>query len=547
MYQALYRKHRPRTFSDVTGQEHVTETLRRQVVSGRLSHAYLFVGTRGTGKTTCAKILSRAVNCLHPEDGNPCNKCASCVGIENGGILDVLELDAASNNGVDNVRALREEAIFTPAAVKKRVYIIDEVHMLSTAAFNALLKILEEPPEHLIFILATTELHKVPATILSRCQRFSFKRISPSGIAARLSAVAEFEGLSLSPDAAQKLAALADGSMRDALSLLDQCASDTTIDLPRVLDTTGLSGHGELLRIAGAVSDRDSVTALGILDGLFGDGRDMPSLLNEFASLLRDLLVYKLSPDSPLLGGGFSGGELSALSEKFPPERLFFCLDAIKETISGLTRGGGVKLPVEMCLIKMCDERPYDGVPALIARIARLEDQLRGGAAVPPDIPPTEPAAKKPAPIVRPAPEPKPPVTEPDAPVTEPDAPVTEQSPPSPLNNGRPDAAAVGGDGDFWSGILNLLKADISTYALLSDSASISAELQGATLIIRAKNAFAVHTIESKKVSDAIKDAARQVLGREVTVRAEAGTENRDESRKSKLDSLSAFDIIKFE
>mgnify|MGYP002621507454 CR=1 FL=1 len=214
MYQALYRKWRPKTFSDVVGQEHVTETLQRQVAEGRLSHAYLFTGTRGTGKTTCAKILAKAVNCEHPENGNPCNKCQSCLGIESGGFLDVMELDAASNNGVDHVRALRDEAIYSPAQVKKRVYIIDEVHMLSIAAFNALLKILEEPPEHLMFILATTELHKVPATILSRCQRFAFRRIVPEDIVGRLNYIAYQESIELEPDAASFLARLADGGLR---------------------------------------------------------------------------------------------------------------------------------------------------------------------------------------------------------------------------------------------------------------------------------------------------------------------------------------------
>ena len=211
MYQALYRKWRPRTFDDVAGQEQVTETLKNQIINDRLSHAYLFVGTRGTGKTTCAKILARAVNCEHPENGNPCNRCKSCLGIEEGSVLDVVELDAASNNGVDNVRALRDEAVYSPVSVKKRVYIIDEVHMLSTSAFNALLKILEEPPEHLMFILATTELQKVPATILSRCQRHSFRRIRPETVAARLEYVAQQEGLRLEPNAAELLSRLAGG------------------------------------------------------------------------------------------------------------------------------------------------------------------------------------------------------------------------------------------------------------------------------------------------------------------------------------------------
>lgn len=225
MYQALYRKWRPKTFADVVGQEHITETLQRQVAEGRLSHAYLFTGTRGTGKTTCAKILARAVNCEHPENGNPCNRCPSCLGIESGRLLDVVELDAASNNGVDSVRALRDEAIYSPAQVKKRVYIVDEVHMLSTPAFNALLKILEEPPEHLMFILATTELHKVPATILSRCQRFSFRRIQPKDIVGRLNYIAGQENIDLKEDGAALLARLSDGALRDALSLLDQCAA----------------------------------------------------------------------------------------------------------------------------------------------------------------------------------------------------------------------------------------------------------------------------------------------------------------------------------
>ena len=225
MYQALYRKWRPKAFADVIGQEHITETLRRQVAEGRTSHAYLFTGTRGTGKTTCAKILAKAVNCESPVDGDPCGKCPSCLGIDSGSFLDVLELDAASNNGVDQVRALRDEAVYSPANVKKRVYIVDEVHMLSTAAFNALLKILEEPPEHLMFILATTELHKVPATILSRCQRFSFRRIRPEDVARRLRFVAEQERIDLRPDGAEVLSRLADGALRDGLSLLDQCAA----------------------------------------------------------------------------------------------------------------------------------------------------------------------------------------------------------------------------------------------------------------------------------------------------------------------------------
>ena len=259
MYQALYRKWRPKSFADVVGQGHITHTLQREVAEGRLSHAYLFTGTRGTGKTTCAKILAKAVNCDHPVDGDPCGQCPACTGIDNGSLLDVLELDAASNNGVDHVRALREEAIYTPARVRYRVYIIDEVHMLTTAAFNALLKILEEPPAHLIFILATTELHKVPATILSRCQRFAFKRILPQDMAERLLYVARQEGIGLTESGAEQLSRLSDGALRDALSLLDQCAAGGgTVDGGRILEVLGLAGNLQTQQLMEHILRRDA-------------------------------------------------------------------------------------------------------------------------------------------------------------------------------------------------------------------------------------------------------------------------------------------------
>ena len=282
MYQALYRKWRPKTFADVVGQEHITETLQRQVAEGRLSHAYLFTGTRGTGKTTCAKILARAVNCEHPENGNPCNRCPSCLGIESGRLLDVVELDAASNNGVDSVRALRDEAIYSPAQVKKRVYIVDEVHMLSTPAFNALLKILEEPPEHLMFILATTELHKVPATILSRCQRFSFRRIQPKDIVGRLNYIAGQENIDLKEDGAALLARLSDGALRDALSLLDQCAAaGGAIDANAVLDALGLAGNVQTAQLMSLILTRDARGALELLGKLYDGGKDVGAVLGE--------------------------------------------------------------------------------------------------------------------------------------------------------------------------------------------------------------------------------------------------------------------------
>jgi len=385
LYQALYRKWRPRTFDQVVGQAHITDTLKRQVDAGRLSHAYLFTGTRGTGKTTCAKILARAVNCEHPVDGNPCNACPSCLGIESGAILDVLELDAASNNGVDQIRALRDEAIYTPAAVRKRVYIVDEVHMLSTAAFNALLKILEEPPAHLMFILATTELHKVPATIKSRCQQFAFKRISPKAIADHLGQVAREENIPLTQPAAGLLARLADGGLRDALSLLDQC-SGTAGELTEeaVLDVLGLAGSRQTARILDCVAREDTVGALGELDALYRDGKDMGAFLSELSSLIRDLLIRKTAPEGGqgLLTGGYEEKAIRQLIGQFTAAELVQMMTLIQTAQADLYRSTSRRLDAELCLIRLCDRRLSETPEGLLARLSRLEEQMAKGVVV---------------------------------------------------------------------------------------------------------------------------------------------------------------------
>ena len=300
MYQALYRKYRPQTFDDVVGQQGVTQTLKNQLQTGRLSHAYLFTGTRGTGKTTCAKILAKAVNCENPQDGNPCNRCAACRSIDAGACMDVLEIDAASNNGVDSVRALRDDAVYTPAEVKKRVYIIDEVHMLSLSAFNALLKIIEEPPEHLLFILATTELHKVPATILSRCQRFAFRRIVPEDIVGRLNYIAYQESIELEPDAAAFLARLADGGLRDAVSLLDQCASAAqgAVTVDEACKVLGLAGARQTAALMEAVGKHDAAAALSIFNTQYAEGKDLGAMLDELCAVARDLLILRTAPQA---------------------------------------------------------------------------------------------------------------------------------------------------------------------------------------------------------------------------------------------------------
>ena len=382
MYQALYRKWRPKTFADVVGQEHITETLQRQVAEGRLSHAYLFTGTRGTGKTTCAKILARAVNCEQPENGNPCNRCPSCLGIESGRFLDVVELDAASNNGVDSVRALRDEAIYSPAQVKKRVYIVDEVHMLSTPAFNALLKILEEPPAHLMFILATTELHKVPATILSRCQRFSFRRIRPQDIVGRLNYIAQQEHIDLREDGAALLARLSDGALRDALSLLDQCAAaGGAIDAPAVLDALGLAGNVQTAQLMSLILSRDTRGALELLGKLYDGGKDVGAVLGELSTLSRELLIRATAGEGgeSLLSGAYDSATLENLSRQGTSARFIQLCTLLQETAAQLQFSVNRRTDAELCILKLCDETLSGDLAALNARIARLEEQIAAG------------------------------------------------------------------------------------------------------------------------------------------------------------------------
>lgn len=382
MYQALYRKWRPKVFADVVGQSHITETLRRQVAEDRTSHAYLFTGTRGTGKTTCAKILAKAVNCEHPVDGDPCGVCPSCVGIESGSFLDVLELDAASNNGVDQVRALRDEAIYSPAHVKKRVYIVDEVHMLSTAAFNALLKILEEPPEHLMFILATTELHKVPATILSRCQRYSFKRITPEAIAERLNYVAEQENIELTADGAEMLARLADGALRDALSLLDQCAaSGGLVDSAAVMEVLGLAGNLQTAQLLENILRRDAQAALLLLDRLYQSGKDVGAVLGELSVLVRDMLLRRTAPEggAALLSGGYDSVTLDRLGGEISAGRLLYLATTLQKATADLYYSTNRRTDAELCLLRLCDESLSGDMSALVSRIQRLEAAVERG------------------------------------------------------------------------------------------------------------------------------------------------------------------------
>lgn len=382
MYRAFYRKYRPSTFTDVVGQGHITKTLENAVKTGKTSHAYLFTGSRGTGKTSCAKILAKAVNCLNSQDGNPCNECEICRGIDNGSILDIIEIDAASNNGVDNIRDLREEANFTPANAKYRVYIIDEVHMLSIGAFNALLKTLEEPPAHVIFILATTEVHKLPSTILSRCQRFDFKRIPPEDIAGRLLEVAAKENLQLAQDGAMLIARIADGAMRDALSLLDRCSSyEGIIDSVAVAASAGLAGREYIFELCDCIIEKDAAKALEVVNKLYNDSCDMERLITELTSHFRNLMVSKAVKnfESMII---CSQGEIEIIrqqSEKTTLATIMSCIDVLTASAATMKQGANRRTSAELCIIRLCTPSLDSDMNAILRRLNELENAVASG------------------------------------------------------------------------------------------------------------------------------------------------------------------------
>jgi DNA polymerase-3 subunit gamma/tau len=380
----LYNKWRPAILNDIRGQPHITKTLLSQLRSGRLAHAYLFTGSRGTGKTTCAKILSRAVNCQSPQDGEPCNQCISCTGILANSVPDVTEIDAASNSGVDNIRSLREELVYSPVSSRKRVYIIDEVHMLSIGAFNALLKTLEEPPEHVLFILATTETHKVPATIVSRCQRFAFRRISADVIEERLSQICEEEGVAVETGALELLAQMADGSLRDALSLLDQCAENSggrALTEASVREALGLTG---LEQLAGWLSEMDDMQkSMGHLDALYQAGMDVAAILGQLSALLRDLMMGQMLGDLSITR--LPEEDAKRLSALWPRERILQALSCFAET--RLSRSGNKKLDAELFLIRLACPTPQK------MQTEEIRQTVPAVRPVPPDKPKTQKTA----------------------------------------------------------------------------------------------------------------------------------------------------------
>lgn len=535
MYQVLYRKYRPRIFADVYGQDHVTSTLKNEIKEGRISHAYLFTGSRGTGKTTCAKILAKAVNCPNAVDGEPCNTCEICKGLDSGTIYDVVEIDAASNNGVDNIRDLREEVNYTPTRGKYRVYIIDEVHMLSTGAFNALLKTLEEPPAHVIFILATTEVHKLPATILSRCQRFDFKRIQPETMAVRLQQVAGLEGMELAPDAATLIARIADGALRDGLSILDQCAGRSKqITAQLVSEVAGLAGREALYRLSDAVLARDSSAAVEELAQLHENSYDMERLCVEMINHFRNFMMVKTVKKSRelIICTDDEYKHIEESAGQFTLAQILRGLDLFQSTLVKIKGGVTPRIEMEMAFVRLCEPKLETDPDAINQRLSALERAVQNGvsaapvktvqspapAARPAPAQPTVPPTPQPAPTSEaPAPEPVPATSaEPvSAPVPEP-APV-QPEPPGPLEPAAeapsPASAADSEQQLFmqWADLMEILhRTDIALFGVLSGSQGYT---RGEFFLIDSPNPTIKEFIKISTHAKAIRAALHELTG----------------------------------
>ena len=546
MYRALYRKWRPQVFSDVSGQAHITETLMNEIATGRLSHAYLFTGSRGTGKTTCAKILAKAVNCLNPVNGSPCNECKICKGIDDGSILDVTEIDAASNNSVDNIRDLRDEVNFTPAAAKYRVYIIDEVHMLSSGAFNALLKTLEEPPAHVLFILATTEVQKLPATILSRCQRFDFRRIPPEDIAARLMTVAKNEGLQLDDDAALLIARVSDGALRDALSILDQCAGyNEPITVNTVGNAAGLLGKDYLFEISDAIINQDSVSVLNIIDRLHSSSCDMERLMSELVNHFRNIMLAKTAkaPEKFIVCTPDELLRYKANAEKITYGTVLYIMETLCKEASQLKYSAHQRAQTETALIRLCSPALSLDNAAIVRRIDELEAQLmllkaQGitvTASPTADAPKIAQATapenvqKEPIPVIQEeVPLPEPPVEEyyEDIPPEKEVAPMQVEAEPAPKTEkklvsheptAKPVDTGIVTESDnalpfaAWENTLNQLsKINRPLYPMLIGSTAYRA---GNTVFIKAKNTAFAQMFKQKTNEEAITEALMRATG----------------------------------
>ncbi len=517
MYRVLYRKWRPQTFADVIGQEHITSTLSNEIETGKVSHAYLFTGSRGTGKTTCAKILAKAVNCLHPVNGNPCNECEVCRGIDDGSILDVIEIDAASNNGVDNIRDLREEANYTPVHTKYRVYIIDEVHMLSIGAFNALLKTLEEPPEHVKFILATTEIHKLPSTILSRCQRFDFHRITPESITERLNFVAENENIQLDSEAATLIARIADGGMRDALSILDRCSGiENHVTADTVSNAAGLAGKEYLFELVDNINKNNPSEVITLVGKLYADSCDMERLCSELINHFRSLMIIKTvkDPQSLIVCTDSDFKKYCKQADDTLLYRILFCISELENTLAIIKNSQNKRTDMEMGAVRLSIPNiSYDNT-ALASRIEAIEKMIVSG---------NIPIKKQEENDVE---------KEPEKPVQKEEIPL----PPAPPQENREETQTGVPDEDTlflqWGDVIENL--NVTDKPLTGILVSSSAYIRGDFLLIKCDNPVFSQFIRQKNHASAIKKAVSDVTGRNYRL----GIYKSDENKKTASDPL---------
>lgn len=536
MYQALYRKWRPLTFADVIGQQHITDTLRAQLTSGRLSHAYLFSGTRGTGKTTCAKILARAVNCEHPKNGDPCGECPACRGILDGSVLDVVEIDAASNNGVDNIRDIREETRYAPSSVKKRVYIIDEVHMLSTGAFNALLKTLEEPPSHVLFILATTEIHKVPATILSRCQRFDFRRITPEDIARRLLDVAAAEGIRLTEGGARLIARLADGAMRDALSMLDRTAGCETVDEEAVSRSIGILGASDATGLMECIKGDDLAGAVQRIGQAYDSGRDLAGVFDQLLGLIRDMLLVKTAKGdvSAMLSPAYSPKQVQRLCEGVAASTLIAWSRILQESQGRLKTTANRRVEAELTVVRLCTMggEAYD---TLSGRVDALEEKVKNGVTV-------RTVAAGPAPDDdRPPPPgdddaPPPPGGE-DAPAwLEDELPAQPAAKPAPTPKKAEQPAKPW---EHWPKLLSALTGKINMGALTCMKAGyVRAEFRDGTLLLFCDDDITAGLLKAEPTQSKVREAAMNLQGGPLKLRVYEPGKKPKEQKNNEIDEV---------
>ncbi|MBQ8503850.1 MAG: DNA polymerase III subunit gamma/tau [Clostridia bacterium] len=547
MYQVLYRKYRPKVFSDVVGQNHITTTLSKEIETGKLSHAYLFTGSRGTGKTTCAKILSKAVNCLNPVDGNPCNECEICKGLESGAILDVVEIDAASNNGVENIRDIREEINFTPASCKYRVYIIDEVHMLSIGAFNALLKTLEEPPAHVKFILATTEVHKLPVTILSRCQRFDFKRVTPEAMSERMNYIAQSEGFTIDEEAASLIARIADGGMRDALSLLDQCTGHgkhITADI--VVSVAGMTGKDHLFALADAVRNKDSAAALKLISDLYQDSCDMERLCADMINHFRSLMIVKTvrSSEGLVVCTDEELESYKSQSSGFTLEGILSAIGLLQECMANIKRGVNRRIETEMTFIKMSTPSLSADTDSILSRIADIEFKLKTGSftvketvqtkSEAPAEPKKEEPVKEAAAIFSTAFDlPAEPTAEEAYPMFD-TAPAEMQTVPAePISGTAPQEENI-----QWAEVLSeLMKTNMPLWGVLVNSQAV---IKGDFVLIKSDNPTLNSFIKAGRNAKDVKEAIMRVTGKKYRLGVYNGAqaENANATQKVKKDPL---------